>query len=248
MFLSQYLIEIKNRFFLVFFSCICTIITCCFYKEILLISIIKPTLNTNCYFNGNLYFIFTDVKELFNVYVYLIFFVNNQACVFILLYHLFMFIYLGLYTVEYQKIKKTIKTIWIFFFVAVFTSYYFIIPISWYFFLNLQNKTNNTNLVSFFFEAKISEYFDFVYQVYILSVLSFQALGISMLVLNNLFVEIKNTEIKFSRKLLYFCFVLFSTVVTPPDLFSQIIVSFFLILCLEAFIFIKILNSFKSKN
>ena len=168
MFLYQYFIEIKNRFFLVFLSWICTIITCFFYKEILLIVMIKPALNTD----SNLYFIFTDVKELFNVYVHLIFFFTNQIFGILLIYHLLMFFYLGLYVVEFKKIKKVIKSIIISLFLAIITSYYFIIPISWYFFLNFQLLTNNTNLVSFFFEAKVSEYFHFIYQIYIVSFLS----------------------------------------------------------------------------
>jgi Sec-independent protein secretion pathway component TatC len=44
------------------------------------------------------------------------------------------------------------------------------------------------------------------------------------------------------RKLFYFVFIIFSTLTTPPDVASQIIMSFSLIIMYELLIFVKYLK------
>jgi len=250
MFVQKYYVEIKSRLFLIFLSWVFAVLACSIYKEILLFFVIKSTspvisLSKNYV---KLYFIITDVKELFNVYFKLIFFVTNQLCTIIFFYQMFMFFYLGLYIKEYNKIKVVSKFLIIFFIFAILVSYFYIVPFSWYFFLSFQYKINNIQLFPFFFEAKISEYFDFVIQIYNTSLWSFQFIGIALFMLNNLFVEIKHKKIKLFRKFCYFLFFLFSTIITPPDLVSQVVVSFFLILIYEMFIFVKIFYSLNKES
>ena len=68
----KYYLEIKNRFLLLSLTWVSTILVSYFYKEILLFISIKPSICNN---NSIIfYFIFTDVKEVFSVYIKLIFF------------------------------------------------------------------------------------------------------------------------------------------------------------------------------
>lgn len=243
MFLHKYYLEIKNRFFLVLLSWSFTLIVCSAYKEALLFLVIKSTSSVINFSENSiqLYFIFTDVKELFYVYFKLIFVIANQLCMVLLFYQIFMFFYLGLYIKEYKKLKIVLKFSLIFFVVAILMSYIFIIPLSWNFFLSFQYKVKNTIWSHFFFEAKISEFFNFVNQTYTICVLSFQFLGLTLLGINSIFFKIKRKKkLKVFRKLCYFSFFLFATVVTPPDVVSQIIMSLFLILIYEIFIFVKV--------
>lgn len=243
MFLYKYYLEIKNRFFLTFFSWGVALFVCGFYREILLTLIIKITaLNINFYKkkDATFYFIFTDVKELFYVYLKLIFFVANCVCFAFLIYQLFMFFYLGMYAKEYKKLKKIVETFIVVSFVAIITTYVFVIPLSLDFFLSFQHKTNISSSFSFFFEAKISEFFSFVIQTYKICFLSFQFIGGGIFLMNNLITKIKIKKIKIFRKIVYFFFYLFSTLITPPDVISQVILGSGLILIYEIFIFVKI--------
>ena len=138
MFLHKYYLEIKNRLFLVLLSWNFTLIVCSIYKEVLLFLITKSTSSIESFSESNakLYFIFTDVKELFYIYFKLIFFVTNQLCFILLFYQMFMFFYLGFYVEEYKKFKLILKCSLLFFVIAMFVSYVFIIPLSWNFFLS----------------------------------------------------------------------------------------------------------------
>ena len=248
MFLHKYYLEIKNRLFLVFLSWSFTLIVCSVYKEVLLFLITKSTSSIINFSESNvqLYFIFTDVKELFYVYFKLIFFVANQLCVILWFYQMFMFFYLGFYVEEYKKFKIISQYSLTFFVVAIFVAYIFIIPLSWNFFLSFQHKiAGNIRLSPLFFEAKISEFFDFVTQTYSICLLSFQFVGLTLLVVNSLFLKSKCQKLKVFRKAAYFSFFLFSTVVTPPDVISQIVMSFSLVLIYEIFIFIKVFHLFR---
>ena len=52
------------------------------------------------------YFIFTNVDEIFYVYLRLIVFIANQITILMLLYHSLMFLTLGLYHSEYINLNQ----------------------------------------------------------------------------------------------------------------------------------------------
>lgn len=231
--------EIKNRIFLFLFSWIFSFLICYFYKETLLILFIKSTLNSNL----ELYFIFTDVRELFNVYLKLFFFFTNTMMFFLFFYHLLMFVYLGLYLTEYKKIKKMCKLFFFFFFFTTFLTYYLIIPLNWWFFLKFQQQILKEKIVFFFFEAKISEIVNFILKIYVETTQSFILLGLFILMFNNLLITKKKVvEIKKLRKIFYFVFMLFSTIITPPELLNQIFCFFAFLFFYELFVFMKIFS------
>lgn len=240
MFFNEYYLEIKNRLFLLMICWVLLIVTCYFYKEILLVLVIKST----SFNNLKVYFIFTDVKELFNVYIKLICFISNQFFFILLLYHLFLFLCFGLYKLEYIRLKNILKNMFFYWFLNIILSYKFIIPFSWFFFLGFQQNQNfstSTDLIPFFFEAKISEYFDFFTQLYVTCLICFQFLCFSVFILNEVFTKINVLKIKFLRKWFYFIFLLLSTIITPPDILNQVVTTGFLIFCYELIIFNKII-------
>nr|WAJ48188.1 hypothetical protein CCFAOBFC_00003 [Haslea ostrearia] len=65
--LYRYYIELKNRFLLLLTTWISTLLVSYIYKEILLFIIIEPSLNYSS--QNMLYFIFTNVTEIFTVYL-----------------------------------------------------------------------------------------------------------------------------------------------------------------------------------
>lgn len=235
----KYYIEGKNRFLLLFLGWLSLLFICYFYKEVLLFIFVSVS-SYKGYVSSGFYFIFTDVTELFNVYFKLIFFISNQFLVILVFYHLLMFFVLGLYEKEYKQLYFVFKVILLYWITAIIVAYKIIIPLSWFFFLSFQQKTSLTT-VSFFFEARILEYINFFINLYFLCLIIFQFLVFTTIFLNSIYLTI--TQIKFVRKYFYFSFIAFSTVVTPPDIFSQIIVSSFLFFFFELVIFIKVTKS-----
>ena len=233
----HYYLEIKNRTLLLLFTWVFLLIICYHFKEPLLFTFV----NSNKYYNSVPYFIFTNVDEIFYVYLRLIFFVANQITFMIALYHGSVFITLGLYHSEYKQLKSIIKIFIITWLCSIVLLKKIVMPFSWSFFLSFQETNNHLQPASFFFEARILEYFNYFTNFYYICVANCQLLALSVLFLNN--ISEKVGTIKTFRKLFYLVFILFSTITTPPDIFSQIFMSCTLILIYELLIFIKYIKT-----
>ena len=229
----QYYLEIKNRILLLLFTWASLLMVCYYFKEPLLFTFI----NSNKYYNNTPYFIFTNVDEVFYVYFHLVFFITNQITFIVTLYHILLFLTLGLYHSEYTQLKTMLKIFIITWLCSIVLLKKFVVPFSWSFFLSFQETNNHLQPASFFFEARILEYFDYFTNFYYICVANCQLLALSILFLNNISERIGT--IKTFRKLFYLIFILFSTITTPPDVLSQIVVSFSLIIIYELLIFFK---------
>ena len=64
-----------------------------------------------------------------------------------------------------------------------------------------------------------------------------QLLALSIMILNK--ISEKAEAIKTFRKLFYLMFVVFSTIVTPPDVITQVVMSLSLILIYELLLFVR---------
>lgn len=232
----SYYFELKNRLFLIILSWISINAVCFVYKESLIFSVIDTTDYTG-FLKTNPYFVFSNVTDLVNSYIQLILFISNQICFFVVVYHLFIFLVPGLYFSEYKSLVLIIKTsftCWVF---SVLILNYLVLPFSWTFFLSF-NQENN--IISFIFEANLNKYLNYYFNLYYLCVLNFQISFVILFCINNISTSLN--RVKTFRKWFYFLFVFFSTVITPPDIFSQIIMSLIFICLYESFIFLKILN------
>ena len=235
----QYYSEIKNRLILLSFAWGFSLIITYLNKEAILFLII----DANKYFNTpnvKSYFIFTNIIEVFQVYFELVIFLSNQITLIVLGYHIIMFLVSGLYKFEFIKLKLFYKIFLVSWFFSIILLYKFIIPFSWSFFISFQENSNNIQPISFFFEAKIIDYIDYFINLYYLCFINCQFLAILTFFLINLSDKFGKT--KTFRKLFYLIFVIFSTIITPPDIISQIFMSVFLIINYEIIIFIKYLK------
>lgn len=229
----HYYLEIKNRILLLLFTWASLLIICYHFKEPLLFVFI----DSNKYYNNVPYFIFTNVDEVFYVYLRLVFFFANQIVIIAILYHGLIFFTLGLYHSEYTQLKSVLKIFVITWICSIILLKKIVVPFSWSFFLSFQETNNQFQPASFFFEARILEYFNYFTNFYYICLANCQLLTLSILFLNN--ISKKVGTIKTFRKLFYLVFILFSTITTPPDILSQIIVSSGLILIYESLIFLK---------
>ena len=230
-FYYKYYVEIKNRCFLLSTCWVVTLITCYFYKETILFILI----NSSNY--AEKYFIFTDIGEIFYVYLQLTFFISNQMTLLMVFYHSLIFLSSGLYESEYEKLQLAFKVYIISWICSILLLNKIILPVSWNFFLSFQEAEG----ISFFFEAKIIEYLNYFTNLYYVCFLNCQLLAVITLLLNNYSRNVN--RIRKFRKLFYIIFVIFSTLTTPPDIISQVLMSASLITFYEILLFLNILKT-----
>lgn len=239
--MQKYIIELKNRFFLLLLTSLSMFVVGYIYKENLLFLFLESEIFTRNEFQRD-YFIFTDVSEVFFVYIQLIIFLNFQVILLHLCYHSFIFISSGLFKKEYSYACYTLKASIFVWLLSICISKYIFIPVMRDFFFNFQNSS----IINLHFEAKLNQYFDFYvrfYYVFIFYSQIFTLLFISLRYINTNILAIK----KF-RKLYYYCFILFSTFISPPDIFSQLFMSSFLIILYEFFIFYLLFKLYNISN
>jgi len=225
----RYLLEIKYR---VFFSCVAwcfVMINCYFFKETLLyIFTVFSTMKSN---NDNLlYFLTTDIAEVFVTYLQLSYHVANQITIIFVACQVFTFLSAGLHMFEHAYFKTIIVIAIICWGIFIFAFNNFIFPASWHFFFKFQEFFSFQSL-TFYFEAKLIEYFKFYKSMYYLCNLVYQTI-----ILFFIFLDLFKTNLliiqKF-RKILYFSFFVLSTFVTPPEIFYQITISICIIVIYE---------------
>ena len=167
--MSKYFVEIRNRFLLLLLTWFSTILISYLYKEILLFSIVQPNLVLD--FSAGptfFYFIFTNVTEVFSVYLHLVFFLSFQVFSLYFLYHMFSFLSPSLFSSEYlylSSICKVILSVWVF---SLILLSFVLVPLTWNFFLSFQNLTKAYSF-NLHFEAKLNEYLNFYVELYYLS-------------------------------------------------------------------------------
>lgn len=229
----KYYLEIRNRFLLLSLTWATTVLVGYLYKEVLLFICIKPCIFNNFIF----YFVFTDIKEVFSVYLKIVFFFSNQISIFYFMFHVLSFISLGLYNFEYRYFKLVFYLSLFFWFFSCFIFNKVLFPISLQFFLSFQTLTLFKSL-NFHFEAKLNEYLEVYLMFYYIC-----AFYCQIFIVLIFFFDFINTNfqlIKRFRKVFYYLFIFFSTLVTPPDVLSQMLLSLCLIFIYEILVFINI--------
>lgn len=207
------------------------------YKETILFYLTTLTNSTR-----QSYFIFTNVTELLSAYIELVVFISTQITFFMTIYQGIVFLAGGLYKFELNRLKFLLKLFFFCWLASFLIVFLLLIPISWKFFLEFQN----TDSIDLFFEAKLSEYINFVINSYYLCLVSCQFLSVLFIIAINLSKNYKQT---FSvRKYVYLLFIIFSTVITPPDVFSQILLSLALIGIYEVTFLIAIIFTIEEAN
>ena len=234
----SYYLELKNRFVILLFSWVSVSLICYFYKEVLIFEIIDVTGYAG-FSKKNPYFVFSNVTDVFSVSFKLTFFISNQVVFVFFLYHLLVFLSPGLYSKELNNLINILKISFIYWAFSVFVLNCVLFPFTWLFFLSFK-KTIDLNFVSIFFEANFKDYFNYYTSLYYLCVINFQLSCLLLFVINSL--NNKLNKVKEFRKIFYLFFVTFSTLITPPDLISQLLLSFCFILLYEFLLFLKIFD------
>lgn len=236
----KYLLEIKNRFFLLFLTYSFTIAASYYCKDTLLFLIINPRFQINYKKDKLFYFIFTDVTEVFSIYLKLIIFISFQVSLLYTIYHVFIFFSPALFKTEFKRLKVLLIFLFLIWLISGLLAHFMVIPVSWNFFLSFQNLILDESF-NLYFEAKLSEYFYFYTSFYYICSFYFQSFFLLFY-----FLTYTNVSIKKFRKLYYFGFVLLATFLCP-DFITQIILSLTCIAIYEIFLFTFLFTTLKNK-
>jgi len=224
----KYLLEIKYRILFSVIAWSFMMVNCYYFKETLLYVFMGFSLKSNK--NYLLYFLTTDVAEVFIAYIQLSYYVANQITMVFIYCQIFIFLSAGLYVFEYAYFKIIVVATIFFWVLFVFILNSFIFPTSWNFFLKFQEFLSFQNL-TFYFEAKLNEYLVFYRSVFYLCSLIYQ-----IVILFFIFLDLFKTNlliVKKLRKIFYFLFLIVSTFLTPPEVIFQLIISICIIIIYE---------------
>jgi sec-independent protein translocase protein TatC len=245
MILLNYILEIKNRIILLLFTWSTVFLICYRYKEIMLYIIIKPSFSNNILSNvNNIYFITTNITEIFNTYINIANIFSNKICLLFFLMHFIIFIKKGLYQNEINIIKKIFITYTILSFFSIILLYHVIVPLSWNFFFNFQEIVFNDQL-NVYFESKLSEYLTFYKNLLKISNLLCQIFTCIFIFISHIKNYLK--IVKKYKKFLFFFLFLIATLITPPDMFSQILLGGILLIIYEIFFLILLYLNYINK-
>jgi len=213
-----YISEIKNRILLLVLSLIICTLTSYYYKETLLFLTIKNLESPNL--NTPLYFISTNLTEIITAYLKLSYISSIVLVINLTGYHLLLFFGPALTINEYFTTKKYFIKSVICFFLGFFIFNKYLMPMCWNFFLNFQDLYS-IKTINIYFEGKMEEYINFYTKICFLLFIISQFCISLFLILDTIKEKIK--FVRRSRKMFYLVFLIISTMITPPDVFSQLI-------------------------
>lgn len=234
----KYWFEIKYRGFLIIYSFICFFFIF-FNYNIELLYILTNNLQIN-------YFITTNILDFFFIIIQNTFFFS----IFYIIYPIFLQIYLFYKNILYRIEKKKLK----FYFLLILKlsiiinlSTYYILPFIINFILKQEKIYNLVNPIKFFFQLNIFEYLILIYYWILININILLFLLILYYFLKKYKLNNINKWIKY-KKLIFIFILIISGILTPPDIFSQIIFTIILIFILEIFYFNIIFSKINNKK
>ena len=223
---TRYFLEIYNRLLILLLTWGLNFFVLFYYKEQIVYILGQHQETTFPYF------ISTSLTEIFFVYIKLSSFLALYFAYPIIVIQLALFIIPGLYKYEYLVVRNfLLLSIMLYIGTTIFT-YKVFLPYCWKFFSSFQLKAEES-LISLHLEARIADYLSFFFETYFLLN---AILHIFLIFLFLLYKITLNYILKY-RKLFYLLFFIFATLMTPPDVISQIIVGLFFLVFFEIFLF-----------
>lgn len=226
----RYILELKFRLMLIALSVVLASIVSYVYKDTIMFIILAPY---RIFGFNSIYFIFTDVTEVAFLYLMLVTFVDTHVLLLFSSCQCFIFFSPALFKKEYLFYFMILKVSIFMCCVSLILSSYIIIPFSWKFFIHFQEFLSN-KFVPLYFEAKLTTYFMFYISTYYACLIYMNSITVLILFFYYFHANLKT--IKKLRKIIYYFLILVSTLLTPPDIFSQIITSLVLICFYELFV------------
>lgn len=183
-----------------------------------------PILKKLMALNPQMQLVFVEPSEIMNVYIQIAFIVAVSICMPLTIYHIWGFVAKGLYENEKRLVKIALGLGFVFFILGVIFAYFIVVPMSLQFFTRIAIKE---------VEAMISVK---SYVSFILTLLL--AMGIVFNIPSFIYVATKLgiiTPEKFKEyeKYLIVLIFIFAAIITPPDVVSQCLMAFPMVILLK---------------
>ena len=223
----KYMNEIKNRLLLSIFNWLFTVLCSYYNKDVLIYILTRPKLD---------YLVVTDLTEVFSAIMKLSIFTGNIFGSMFIFQQFCAFLLPALYPFEAAFLAnlKGVLTTLITILVPIFC--YYVVPMCQAIFIYMGDYLTK-NTLKVYFEIKLTEYVEFVEALFCGFVLVTLTFCFILMYLSYLEKTTLSSLVTTSRKKAYASFVILATVITPPDVFSQIVVSLSLAVLLELFVF-----------
>lgn len=188
-------------------------------------------------------FLATNLPEIFFVSLKLTAFIAFLVSLPIFMIQLWMFLQPALYKNEARKIRKILFLFHSLLFLNVFLTIGILLPSCWKFFFSfhLQAEIHGMEI---HLETRLKDYFSFIFDLFFLVFIfcSFCFVFFTVLTQNRILFVTKH------RKLFHFLFLCFATLLTPPDVVSQVIIALIFSFFLEVFLLgVFIHNQYKER-
>jgi sec-independent protein translocase protein TatC len=232
-----YFKELKNRLKYLVVSYVIILLTS-FYNYNILFTFLdfffsqKLNKNFNTAFH---YYIYTHPFELYYSQFYFCLTISFYFIIPYIVWQIYDFLIPSLYMSEYKFIKNTLSLFTYGGIILYCLIYTLLIPLFLYFILSLNNNYTS-NFFSVFFELKVQDFINFILTLNLLvSAGLFLLLLLYLWLINQFSFKIVKQKKKF-----YAIFIVLATVLSPPDIFSQILIFILLNIFFEFMLFFKI--------
>nr|AHX24936.1 sec-independent protein translocase [Nannochloropsis oceanica] len=223
---TNYFLEIYYRLWILFLTWLLNFLVAYTYKEEIVYLLGQHQQNIFPYF------ISTNLTEIFFVFIKLSFFLGFYFLYPIFLIQLALFLIPALYKYEYLIIRNLFFISILLYTITTCFTYEIFLRYCWKFFNSFQLNAED-NLVSIHLETRIADYLNFFIETFLLLNIVLHIFLVFILFLYRITL---NYIIQY-RKFFYLAFFLFATLITPPDIVSQIIVGFIFFMSFEIFLF-----------
>ena len=238
MVLYTYLNELKLRLVYFFFTWFINSIVLYLYSWEILEILLNP-LN----FYGEVHrIVFMSLDEGFFGYIQVYLLISFLLALPSLFLHTFFFIWPGLYLVEAWNILKLFSLTCLLSFTILSFVYFYLVPTVWYFFSSFEFEIAYN--FSLDFEPKFSSYLSFIFSLFIVSIFLIISFFFFIIFLFCNFISVK--MLLLNRRYVFFAFLLISTVISPPDVFSQCILTVLLFVLFEITLFVFLITRLKA--
>jgi len=220
--LQSHINELRLRFIYWFLSFVCTFICCYFYIQSLMYLIALPFLsNKNIIFE---YDFISNVSEIFLSYVNLGLFITVFVNLPFLIYHFFKFLKTGLFFFEQKQLYFFFKCSLVSIFLSGVFLYFLFWPLMLHFFVSFETLALSSKaLFTVKLEQRIQDYVHLIVSSGTLFLVCFQLPIVCLFLLKNNFLT--GSLLKQNRKLLIILSFFIGLLLSPPDVFSLVIVA-----------------------
>lgn len=226
---TAHFLELKRRVLIALAAFGLASLACYFIAPHILSFIIKPLAE-----QGGTRLIYTELTEAFVTYIKIACVAGFAVASPLIFAQVWLFIAPGLYAHEKKSVVPFFFASPLLFLGGMALVYWFIMPAAWHFFLAFQTSATETAL-PIHLEARMGEYLNLVLSLFFAFGLCFQ-LPVALVLMGRVGLVTKQSLKRLRRYMIVAAFAV-AAVLTPPDVFSQLMLAVPLILLYELSIF-----------